>query len=121
MKMSKEIIKAQREQIETLQERIRQLQALLAPEKYPIPFEWRLSGRERRTFLALSGGEFRTKEAIFGFLYFDMPGDPPDIKIVDMYIHKLRCKLKPFGVRIDTVWGVGYQLDLKSLPERKAA
>ncbi len=45
-------------------------------------------------------------EAIYG-----MDSDPPYEKIVDVFVCKLRKKLKPHGVEIKTMWGQGYFLE----------
>lgn len=36
--------------------------------------------------------------------------DAPGEKVVDVYVHRLRQRLQPFGVRIETLWGVGFQM-----------
>jgi len=36
--------------------------------------------------------------------------DETDVKIVDVVICNLRKRLKPFAIKIDTVWGCGYHL-----------
>lgn len=56
-----------------------------------------------------------SKQAIYNAMYFDLlPGDdPPEAKIVDVVICKVRQRIKqqraPF--RIDTIWGIGYRLE----------
>ena len=40
-------------------------------------------------------------------------GDEPEIKIIDVHICKIRRKLAPLGLSIDTVWGRGYRILLK--------
>lgn len=49
------------------------------------------------------------KERIMDALY-GLSGDEPNIKIVDVYICKIRKKTERIGVRIDTSWGQGYSL-----------
>ena len=92
-----------------LREEIAMLERVLMPE-VALPVEWSLTGSERRVFLALLGRPQCTKDAIMAALYRDLGQDEPAIKIVDVFICKLRKKLKPFGVSIGTVWGVGYYL-----------
>ena len=50
-----------------------------------------------------------TKEALLVAVY-QLQHEEPEIKIIDVWICKLRKKLKPLGVNIDTVWGRGYRL-----------
>ncbi len=50
-------------------------------------------------------------------LYFALYGqndDPPDAKIIDVFVCKTRKKL-PEGVEIKTIWGVGYEMHLASI------
>jgi two-component system cell cycle response regulator CtrA len=57
-----------------------------------------------------------TKEAAMEWLYQFIPDREPEIKIIDVYVCKVRKKLDPIGVRIDTVWGKGYALAVTSKP-----
>jgi two-component system, cell cycle response regulator CtrA len=71
-----------------------------------------LTGKEYSILelLALRRGFVLTKEAFLNHLYGGM--DEPEIKIVDVFICKLRKKLAKFGVThlIGTVWGRGYMI-----------
>lgn len=59
--------------------------------------------------LALRKGAVQTKEAFLNHLYGGM--DEPEMKIVDVFICKLRKKLKAAGSHpVETVWGRGYIL-----------
>lgn len=53
---------------------------------------------------------FASRQAIMNDLYFDKPDDEPDPKIVDVFVCKLRSKLKSLDVQIETSWGEGYGL-----------
>jgi DNA-binding response OmpR family regulator len=63
------------------------------------------------------------KEALLEWMYQLSTDEQPEIKIVDVFVCKLRKKLKPLGVRIDTAWGRGYALaaDAKPTIIREAA
>jgi len=50
-----------------------------------------------------------SKEALLAALY-QLRNEEPEIKIIDVFVCKLRKKLRPLGVNIDTVWGRGYRL-----------
>lgn len=100
----------QQEEIETLRERVRQLEDALVPDAVTVPIEWRLTSSEARLFAFLTTREVATKAAIMQALYSDRPDEDPEIKIVDVFICKLRKKVVPFGVDIETVWGRGYTL-----------
>ncbi|WP_054310002.1 helix-turn-helix domain-containing protein [Mesorhizobium sp. 1M-11] len=63
--------------------------------------------------------QVRSREQLLDRIYSLRPNDPPEIKIIDVFICHIRRKLKPLGVQIQNVWGRGYRL----LPaeERKPA
>ncbi len=58
--------------------------------------------------LSLRKGTTLTKEIILGQLYGGI--DEPEIKIIDVFICKLRKKLAGAANYIETVWGRGYML-----------
>lgn len=51
-----------------------------------------------------------TKEALLEWMYQLTPDAEPEIKIIDVYVCKIRKKIAPLGIRIDTAWGKGYAL-----------
>lgn len=98
-----------------LRERIAQLEGLLG-HNFLCPVEWRLTCSENRVFGTLMARDLATKEAILAALYRDVGKDEAEIKIVDVFVCKLRKKIKPFGIEVHTRWGEGYYL----LPETKS-
>lgn len=96
--------------IDFLEERIRLLEEALAPSSIPIPAEWTLTSSEARVFAHLTTREMATKSSIMVALYSDKVDDEAAIKIVDVFVCKLRKKLKVFDIHIETVWGQGYSL-----------
>jgi DNA-binding response OmpR family regulator len=50
-----------------------------------------------------------TKEALLSAVY-QLRQEEPELKIIDVWVCKLRKKLKPLGINIDTVWGRGYRM-----------
>ena len=104
------LISAQAAEIETLRERIRQLEDMLAPVTWRIPPEWRLTGQEAVFFSHLLARDIGTKESLMAALYSDRI-DEPERKIVDVFVCKIRKKVAPHGVKIATVWGRGYRLE----------
>ncbi len=56
-------------------------------------------------------GRLMTKDKIMDSLYYDRPGDEPDsgTKIVDVFICKLRERLKGTKFRIETIHWQGYK------------
>ena len=85
------------------------------------PVEWGLTGHEARLFGAVLERELITKDAGMAALYRDRGAvDEPEIKIVDVFICKLRRKLKPFGIEIGTRWGVGYYMTAEAKAAARA-
>jgi two-component system cell cycle response regulator CtrA len=72
----------------------------------------RLTGKEYAILelLVLRRGMVLTKEAFLNHLYGGM--DEPEVKIIDVFVCKLRKKLAAYGADslIGTVWGRGYML-----------
>jgi two-component system cell cycle response regulator CtrA len=60
--------------------------------------------------MALRKGQVLSKEALMNHLYGGM--DEPELKIIDVFICKLRKKLETAGAKdhVETVWGQGYRL-----------
>lgn len=79
-----------------------------------LPPEWPLTTSERRIFGVLVNRELATKTNVMVALYRDLHKDEPEIKIVDVFVCKLRRKLVPFGITIHTRWGEGYYLDAET-------
>ncbi len=77
-----------------------------------------LTGKEYAILelLVLRKGMVLTKEAFLNHLYGGM--DEPEMKIIDVFICKLRKKLQNAGVEnlIGTVWGRGYMLREPNTP-----
>ena len=79
----------------------------------PIADIRRILGIPRRPaslLLSLMDGRIHTKENILQIIYMDRPDEAPESKIVDVFVCKIRKKVKPWGVRIETIWGSGYRL-----------
>lgn len=100
---------------DTLREKVAQLESLLGMRS-PAPIELGLTASEARVFGVLMARERATRDAIMAALYADRPGDEEaELKIVDVFVCKMRKKLKPFDIQIGNVWGQGYFMT----PEQK--
>jgi len=101
-------IKVLEEELAMAHERI----AFLEADKEQIDaMVFRFTPREECLFKVLMQRQSCSKEILFDALYFAWPeGDQPEMKIVDVFIHKVRCKLQPFGISIATRWGHGYYM-----------
>lgn len=75
-----------------------------------------LTGKEMTLVeaLARSFPKGQTKNQLMDACYGGM--DEADIKIIDVFVCKIRKKLDAIGVRIDTIWGHGYALAVKQKP-----
>jgi two-component system cell cycle response regulator CtrA len=104
-----DLVQTLKDEIETLREKVKQLEALLAPEYRP-PLEWCLTESEARVFAALLARDVATKEQIMHALYAERIDREPEMKILDVLVCKMRKKLAPHGINIVTVWGIGYSL-----------
>lgn len=86
-----------------------------------------LTGKEFKMLelMALRTGATITKDQFLNHLYGGM--DEPELKIIDVFICKIRNKLRKFGAsyQIETIWGRGYRLvseiTARSVPERPKA
>jgi two-component system, cell cycle response regulator CtrA len=79
------------------------------------PLQFRLTAQETKMLGRLLKGGLVTKEAFMATLYRDYWKEEAEIKIVDVYICKLRRKLKPFHMEIETIWGTGYFMPPQSI------
>ncbi len=120
--MEADLVARQHQEIQTLRERIRQLEDILSPTSVTVPPEWRLTASEARVFAHLTTRPVATKQSIMMAVYSDRVDEDPEIKIVDVFICKMRKKLALYGVVIETVWGQGYALrDHRQYQARAAA
>ncbi|MDF2809344.1 MAG: winged helix family transcriptional regulator [Microvirga sp.] len=97
---------------ERLQLRVEQLEGLMGMSiDALVPIEWRLTRSEACVFGVLLRREIATKDAVMAALYRSTAKDEAELKIVDVFICKMRKKLRPFGITIITRWGTGYSLE----------
>jgi two-component system, cell cycle response regulator CtrA len=82
---------------------------------YLPPIELRLTGKEGQVLGCLLTGRPHTKHQIMDAMYQDGVDDEPELKIVDVFVCKLRKKLAPYGLAITTLWGRGYVMDAPAL------
>lgn len=94
-----------------LRETIAQLrEALTPPVVYPSA--WGLNRQESLILGALACRPVARRQALLLALYGDRRADDlPDPRVLDVYVCKLRAKLRPQGIAIDAIRGVGFRLD----------
>lgn len=108
-----EEIKMLRERNAFLEEENRQLRLGISSDivLFRIP-DTHLTLREFQMLSALVQYEVATKATVYRHLYPEARADGgPDFKLMDVYICKLRGKLKPHGIAITSIWGRGWALD----------
>jgi DNA-binding response OmpR family regulator len=96
---------------------------------FTVPREWRLTEMEARLFGMLVARDVVPKEAMMLALYPSNISqrkhgrrpinDAPGIKILDVMICRIRKKVAPSGVVIDTLWGRGLRVDPDTLAQLK--
>jgi hypothetical protein len=70
---------------------------------------FKLTATEGRALVELMEHQHVSREALHAAMARD--GNPiSQLKTIDVVIHKLRKKLKPYGIDISTIWGSGFAL-----------
>jgi DNA-binding response OmpR family regulator len=93
----------------TLRDRVEHLEeALGMAAEFPLHFG--LTGQESICLGVLLKNKAPRKATFMTALYSDRIEDEVKEKIVDVFICKMRKKLAPHGVAIETMWGEGYFL-----------
>jgi DNA-binding response OmpR family regulator len=94
---------------EMLRARNEQLEEMLGIRTL-APISFGLTPSESKVFGILMKRDLATKEMVMLTLYGDRPDDNVEIKIVDVFVCKMRKKIKAHDVPIETVWGQGYRI-----------
>ena len=96
---------------DTLRERLRVLESEFCGAEWLAPAEFALTPSEARILAVLIFRDWATKEQLFAAQPRPDPDAAPNIKIVDVWICKIRAKLKPYGIEILTMHGRGYKIE----------
>jgi len=103
-----------REERDDLQEQVRclteELAEILGQGLHNVPGMTPLESRIFRC-LEAANGRIVSKDALMGAMYFDKAGEPPDSKIVAVYICKIRKIIADAGARIRNKYAEGYVLE----------
>lgn len=91
-----------------LRERVISLEAEMTHKAIPPIFGF--TGSENRLLGMLLKRTMVTRESAMVALYGDDMDRAADAKIIDVFICKMRAKLKPFQIEITTHWATGYSL-----------
>lgn len=106
---------ATKQECEVLQKRVVELEAQIESVTGPhqIPLALHLTSKEASLVSFLMERTVASKEQILETVYnesFHATGDIPELKIIDVFMCKIRRKFKPFGFSIETLWGHGYAM-----------
>jgi two-component system cell cycle response regulator CtrA len=96
-----------------LLDRIDQLEAELGM-KVEIPPEFGIPRNMGALLTMLLKREVVTRDGALLAIYSGMPNTwdkEPDPKIIDVFICKLRARLKKHGIKVSCKWGLGYFMD----------
>ncbi len=108
MTLRDDYVQALERRIEELQHRVCVLEEITGLS-LDCPLEFGLTRSEAVICGLLAKNEMVTKSLMLEALYMHEQ-DEAEIKIVDVWICKMRRKLKPFGIEIKTVWGRGFAM-----------
>ena len=108
------------QEVEYLREENRQLKNAMIGRRVGFPFAWRLNAGEEKLLNCLytSPTGRSTRNTL---MIASSKSAYVDRKIVDVRVSHLRKKVMPFGIRIRTIWGEGYELTPESVAIIKAA
>lgn len=103
-----------RDMVEELQDQLEHMRGILLPEKLDMRFDFNLTPQESKLLVCLmkAKGATCSKERLLNWLYSlraDQDG-VPEIKIIDVFVCKLRKKIRLYGFDIETIWGQGYAM-----------
>lgn len=104
-------LKQAHEEIARLEDQIYVLKSSIGNDQQ-FPPAWGMSPSMRRLLAFLMNSICPTKEQCLSALYWDRPNDEPELKIVDVFVCKIRKKLKRIDetLIIETIWGVGWRM-----------
>lgn len=97
------------EENEALRDRIEHLESAIA-ERVPLVLWAELTPAERVIVGLLISRDTVSRDLMHAFLYSAKAGGGADIKVCDVFICKIRKKLTPLGVDIETVRGIGWRM-----------
>jgi DNA-binding response OmpR family regulator len=73
--------------------------------------ELKLLAKEEKLLLLVMSTDRLTREVAHAALYSDRLAETrPKINILSVYMAKIRQKIEPTGVKIETIWGTGWSM-----------
>ena len=107
--------------VHALQDRIEELEDLLGL-RVPVPrSDLELTKIERQLLGILYRGGLISSEFAHRAIYgLRSECDQPNLKIIDVFISRLRRKLRPHAIKLSTQWGEGYYFDAENRAKLKS-
>lgn len=96
-----------------LRERVRVLEEITGVS-FEVPPVFCLTRNEAVIFGALLKNKMVTRSHLMTLIYGLHPQDEAEIKIIDVWVHKMRRKVKAYKIDIATIWGQGYTMPAES-------
>ena len=112
MTLRDDLVNRLEQENDALRARVRILEEL-SGANFEAPPQFCLTRNEAVIFGTLLKQRLVLRTSLMEALYFHKQ-DEADIKIVDVWVCKMRKKLKPWGIEIETQWGQGYFLPAAS-------
>jgi two-component system cell cycle response regulator CtrA len=110
MTLRDELVLTLQSENEMLRERCRQLEQMVGL-RHESPPVFGLTRSESAILGLLLKNTIVRRETAMLALYKGLQQDEADVKIIDVFICKMRRKLTPFSIEIRNKWGEGYYLD----------
>lgn len=99
-----------RDENQTLRDRIEELESVLFAGVRDGVRIYGCNVIQSRLLAFIASRGMVTRDAIMTALYGCDANDPPDIKIIDTYVHHVRKKVAKASIVIETVWGQGFRM-----------
>lgn len=112
MNLRDDLVDRLEQENDALRARVRQLEELTGVS-FEAPPQLGLTRNEAAIFGMLLKQKLVLRTSVMMILYAHEQ-DEAEIKIVDVWICKMRKKLKSYGIEIHTQWGQGYFLPAES-------
>lgn len=109
--MASELVDTLESEIVRLNEWIAALERDFLGADLAFPIEWGLTASEQRVVAVILSRTTVRKDQIMTALYRDRNKDEAEPKIVDVLVCKIRKKLDPFKIVINTLWAIGYMIE----------
>ena len=105
-----------REMVGDRDQRIAELVDMLIVPDIDLYRCWRFTPCEDRALRLLLKGGLKTRDLLMNFMYDDKQPMP---KVLDIFIMRLRQKLAPQQIKIDTIYGQGFRISDKDIARVK--